>query len=476
MSPTGSPSITNTSALLVPTLIFIALVVAVVGSLGAPLITSVATQFGVSLTTAQWTLTAPLLVGAIAMPVFGRLGAGPHRRRTILSTLAVVVVGSLLTVVPPSFGWLLTGRVAQGAGLGLTALMMGVARDHLPPDRSKGTIAILSVASTIGVGIGYPLAGLLADMAGLRAAYGLGLLITIAALVAAWSSIPDAPARRSATVDVLGAALLGCGLFTLLLAISQTALWINRPALAVLLVSAAAILIGIWVRHENRSAAPLVNLALLRHPVVAGANAIMLVGGIGMYLLLTLVTRYVQTPAAAGYGFGVSVFIAGLVLVPFSVLGFVGGKLVPPLLERLASATVLIIGSAAVLAALAVFALIRNQLWLPFAVMGLLGLGVGVFSAAMPATILDVTPAEETSSAMSFNQVLRSIGFSIGSALGGLTLAAYTPAGSKFPTDFGYTMASWFGAGVMAITVIAALTLRTTTIRANSDDNSAPDQ
>src|SRR5437899_2606708 len=81
---------------LVPSLVFIALVVAAVGSLGAPLITSVATTFDVSLASAQWTLTITLLTGAIATPVLGRLGAGPHRRGTILATLGVVVAGSVL--------------------------------------------------------------------------------------------------------------------------------------------------------------------------------------------------------------------------------------------------------------------------------------------------------------------------------------------------------------------------------------------
>lgn len=63
--------------LLVPALMFIALVVAAVGSLGAPLITSVATSLHVSLGSAQWTLTIALLSGAVATPVLGRLGAGP---------------------------------------------------------------------------------------------------------------------------------------------------------------------------------------------------------------------------------------------------------------------------------------------------------------------------------------------------------------------------------------------------------------
>ncbi|MGH3313332.1 MAG: hypothetical protein ACRDP3_22555 [Streptomyces sp.] len=92
-----------------------------------------------------------------------------------------------------------------------------------------------------------------------------------------------------------------------------------------------------------------------------------------------------------------------------------------------------------------VFALVRGQLWLAFVVMGLLGLGVGAFSAAMPAAILAATPPEETSSAMSFNQVVRSMGFSVGSVLGGLVLAAHTGSGAAFPAEPGYAVAAWPG-------------------------------
>jgi hypothetical protein len=70
----------------------------------------VATSFHVSLDSAQWTLTIALLSGAVATPVMGGLGAGPHRRATILATLAIVVVGSALTALPLPFAWLLVGR------------------------------------------------------------------------------------------------------------------------------------------------------------------------------------------------------------------------------------------------------------------------------------------------------------------------------------------------------------------------------
>src|SRR6185312_9412667 len=196
---------------------FIALVVAAVASLGTPLITSVATSFHVSLGSAQWTLTIALLSGAVATPVLGRLGAGPHRRATILATLAVVVAGSVLTVLPLPFAWLLAGRAAQGVGLGLTALMMGVARDHLPEERSTATIALISVVSIIGAGVGYPLTALLAEIGGVQAAYGFGLLVTAVAFLTAWRWVPAAPEGRSAHVNLAGARALAGWLFLVLL-------------------------------------------------------------------------------------------------------------------------------------------------------------------------------------------------------------------------------------------------------------------
>ena len=450
----------GTERVLVTSLMFIALVVAVVGSLGAPLITSVAVLYRVSLSSAQWTLTSTLLAGAIATPVLGRLGSGRRRREVILWALGVIVTGSVATVLPLPFGWLLAGRALQGTALGLTALMMGVARDQLADGRSGRVIAMLSVASTVGIGLGYPLAGLLTDAGGVRAAYGLGLAITVAALLAGWRAIPPSPPGRSADLDVPGAVLLGGGLLALLIPVSESSLWSSGSPgspgrlLPVLLLALAGVLLAAWVWWENRAAAPLTDLSLLRHPAVAGANLAMFTGGIGMYLLLTLVTRYVQTPSGTGYGFGFSVFTAGLVLVPFSALGFVAGRAAPALRRRLPLTAILAAGAAVVLAALLMFALARSQPWEPFVTMGALGLGVGTFSAAMPGVILAVTPASETSSAMSFNQVVRSVGFSAGSAASGFILSAYTPHGQAFPASAGYSAAAWAGVAAMTVTII----------------------
>ncbi|MGW7427616.1 MFS transporter [Streptomyces sp. NPDC054813] len=400
---------------------FIALVVAAVASLGTPLITSVATSFHVSLGSVQWTLTVALLSGAVATPVLGRLGAGPHRRATILATLAVVVAGSALTVLPLPFAWLLAGRAAQGVGLGLTAL--------------------------------------LAELGGVRAAYGLGLVVTAAALLTAWRSMPEAPEGRSAHVDVAGAVVLAAVLLLVLFLAGERNLWSRHLAVAAGLAVVAVVLLCVWAVIELRSTTPLVDVRAVRHPAVAGANLAMFVGGIGMYLLLTLITRYAQTPYGAGYGFGLTTFIAGLVLIPFSVLGFVAGKLTPRVRTRIAD-PLLLAGSAVVVGGgFALFAAARSDLAELFAAMGVLGFGVGGFSAAMPGVILAVTPKSETSSAMSFNYVVRSVGYSLGSAIGGLILAAGTGPGHLFPDDSAYTTVALVGIGAMAITTLTSLAL-----------------
>jgi predicted MFS family arabinose efflux permease len=433
-------------------IVFIGLVVAVGGSLGAPLITAVAEHYRVSLAAAQWTLTIALLSGAVATPILARLGSGPYRRAVVLGTLAAVVVGSLLTAIPLPFAVLLIGRGIQGVGLGLIALMMATARDHLSAARSGSTIALLSVASTAGIGVGYPLAGLLTDQWGIRAAYGLGVAITAAALLAAALVLPRAPRRSPGRVGRRGAVLLTVALLALLVVISQVDLWRHHVGVASVILLVAVLLLALWAVFEARVETPLVDIRLLRHPAVASANLVMFIGGIGMYLLFSLITRYVQTPAAAGYGFGLDTFQAGLVLIPFSILGFAAGRVLPWLRRRWAARGLLAASTAFVLVAFIVFAVARDHLAEPVAAMSVLGVGVGAFSAAMPAVILAATPKAETASAMGVNQVVRSVGFSIGSALGGLILADHTT--NLFPHQSGYTVAAWTGAAATAATLV----------------------
>lgn len=438
-------------------LICTALAGAVIGSVGAPLITPVATGMHVSLDAAQWTLTVTLFTGAIAGPVLGRLGGGPYRRVTILATLALATAGGLLTVLPLPFAALLIGRGLQGLAVAVGALLMSVARAHLPPERSTSTIAALSVASTVGIGVGYPVISLIDQLAGLRAAYGLGLVLSAVALAIAWRTLPvEAPGERP-RIDVTGALLLAAGTLGLLLVIAEPAIWSTPWSAVGALAVLAAILAG-WAFIELRTTTPLVNLRLLGQGPILRANVAILIAGAGLYLLFSLFTRYVQTPDGAHYGFALPGVAAGAALIPFSLLGFVAGKSVPHLISRITERWTYTLSAVIAAAGALLFVAGNQSLLAVLAAIALLGFAVGGVFAVMPKLVLVGVPQEETASVLSINQIARSMGMSVGSALAGFLLAATTPNGGLLPTRNGYVAAVFWALPLLVVStlVIAA--------------------
>ncbi|RRO14297.1 MFS transporter [Saccharopolyspora rhizosphaerae] len=442
-------------------LVCTALLAAVIGSVGAPLITAVATGMGVSLDAAQWTLTIPLFTGAIAGPLLGRLGSGPYRRVTILITLAVVVFGGLLTVLPLPFWVLLVGRGLQGFGVAGGALLMSVARAHLPPERAASTIGALSVASTVGIGVGYPLISFVDQVAGLRAAYGLGFVLSAAALGIAWRALPVEEPGELPRVDTVGAVLLALGTSGVLLVVAEPEVWASPWWVGCVLAGAAVVLAG-WVAVELRVPAPLVDLRVLGQGPVLRANAALLVAGVGLYLLFSLFTRFVQTPAGVDYGFALPGVAAGAALIPFSVLGFVAGKSLPSLIARVGERGAYALSTAIAVAAALLFAAANQSLVVVLAAIALLGFAVGGISAVMPRLVLAGVPQGETASVLSINQISRSIGFSMGSALAGLLLAA---GGAPLPPEHDYVLAALWALPALAASALVVTANRTTATR-----------
>jgi hypothetical protein len=80
----------------------------------------------------------------------------------------------------------------------------------------------------------------------------------------------------------------------------------------------AAVLIARWIRSENRSTSPLVDMKMMRIPEVWTTNLCALLFGFGMYVLFTTVPQFVETPTRDHYGFGASVTQSGLDLLPFA--------------------------------------------------------------------------------------------------------------------------------------------------------------
>ena len=271
-----------------------------ISSLGAPLVPLVSRDMGVSLSDAQWSLTATLLMGAVSAPIMGRLGDGRWRREAIAGGVMVVLAGCALAAVASSLPLLVVGRTMQGVGLGLVPLAMAAARDALPAPRVGPAIALLSVAAAAGVGAGYPISGFIAEHMGLSAAYWFGAIFSALALAALLPVVPRASETSDAPLDGRGAVLLSAGLVALLLAIGQGGAWGWTSPVILSLLAAAVVVIAVWVVVQLHVPTPLVDIRLLRHPAVLTANVCAFVLGAAMYLFLSSMTAFVQVPRAPG--------------------------------------------------------------------------------------------------------------------------------------------------------------------------------
>jgi predicted MFS family arabinose efflux permease len=436
----------------VPVLVFVGLLVATVSSLGAPLIPTIAADYGVSLGSAQWSLTITLLVGAVATPVVGRLGDGPHRQLVLLAALAALVIGNVFAALSAPFALLLIGRGLQGFGLALIPLAMSIARDHLDPVHSRSALATLSITAIVGVGLGYPLTGLVAQHFSFHIAFWIAAGLGAVAIVGTILVVPSSGHQEARAFDLPGACLLGLGLAGLLLAISEVDEWGFGSTRFLILLPASLVALAGWVWFEARTSMPLIDLRLMRHRTVLSANVTVALAGVGLYMTMSMVIRYVQTPKTVDYGLGASVLVAGLVLVPMSVTSVPSSKLVTYLSRWIKPERLLPLGVLTLALGLIFFALDRSQLWECFVVMGITGIGVGAVFAVIPRLIVSAVPAEETSSALALTQVVRTIGFSIGSALSATILTAHTPSGSLLPHNSGYTVGATVGAGLGLVT------------------------
>ena len=442
--------------LLAAVLVFLAVQSTAVASLGTPLLPTVQRVERVSLAASQWTLTITLLAGAVATPLMGRLGDGRLRRPTTVGAVAVMLAGCVLSALPAGFGVFLAGRVLQGAGLGLVPLATAVARDDLPADRSRPVIVLIGVTTAAGIGIGYPLVGLLAQGLGLYAPFWFAAGLSALALAAALVALPASPARP-ARVDVAGAVLLGAGIAGLLLVLAQGPAWgwSSAATLAGAVVSVA--LLAAWAGWELRARHPLIELRLLGRRTVLAANLTVFLIAVGFYPLASLAVRFAQTPPAAGYGLGAPVVVAAAMLAPFSLASFAASRLAARAARRTSAEFVVAASCALLIVSMVLFLVARNSYPGLVVVMAACGLGVGSVYAVNPLQITGGVPASETGSAISFYQLVRTVAYAIASALSATVLVESTPAGRRFPAGSGYSAAAVVCIAVLVVALAASV-------------------
>ncbi len=414
-----------------------------------PILPQLAVQFSTSTTNIAWMMTGNLLAAAVFTPLLGRIGDLRGRKPMLLVSIAGVVLGSLLAVLGGSYPLVLIGRVLMGLGGGVLPLSIAIVRDELPREKVTGGVALVSASLGVGSGLGLIATGFVMEHGGYKDVFAMGLGLAALAFVAVLFAVRKDPVvDRTGGADPLGALLLAGWLITLLLAVSEGTAWGWGSASIVALFAYTVVLLAAWILVELRMSHPLVDVRMLAKPVVAVTNFSAMLIGFAMYASFALLSDFTQTPSAVGYGFGATVLHAGILLLPSAVGSFLGAPIGARMIGKSGPKLPLVLGG--LLAGLALLSLApwHGAQLNVYVASGVMGLGIGLAYAAMPALINSAVPVEQSGVANGMNAVLRTVGGAVGTAVatailtGSLIpqqlLAGTALAGHALPTESAY--------------------------------------
>ena len=469
MAPSASPQTgetpeeaqRETTNGLVVVLALAGVTVALMQTIVIPLIPELPRLLHASAADTSWAITATLLAAAVATPVMGRLGDMYGKRRALLTSLALLVSGSVVGALSDSLAPMIVGRALQGLAAGVIPLGISIMRDELPAQRLGSATALMSASLGVGGALGLPTAAFLAQKTDWHVLFwgaaGMGALAAVLVL----TLVPESRIRTGGRFDMVGAVGLSAALVSLLLAISKGADWGWTSPLTLGLLATAAIVLVLWGRWELRTAQPLVNLRATTRRQVLLTNIASAVFGFAMFANSLVMPQVLQLPEATGYGLGASMVTVGLVMGPSGLVMMAMAPVSAYITRTHGPKVTLMVGALVVATGYGVSIGLMSAIWQLMLVSTMIGAGIGLAYGAMPALIMGAVPVSETAAANSFNTLMRSVGTSMASAVAGVVLAQMTTALGpiELPSQNGFrtVMAIGAGAALVAFTIASFL-------------------
>lgn len=454
-SKAAPPSTTAVVAVLA----FAGIVVSLMQTLVIPIIPHLPEYLNASASDTAWVVTATLLASAVAVPTMGRLGDMFGKRRLLLISLVLLVVGSIVGAMSSS---LVPRHRTRPPGTRGRRHPLGISimRDVLPPKKLAGAVAIMSAAMGVGGALGLPIAAMIAEYANWHVLFWasavLGGVVTGLILVI----VPESTVRTGGRFDFVGASTL-----------DRT----HHPAPGYLQGQRLGMdqrdnsLHACHRRHRIRRLR-LVGTAdseATRQPTSVSASP----GPTDQRRLHRLRIRdvrlqhglpqVVQLPEATGFGLGGSMLTAGLVMAPSGIVMMLIAPLSSKITNTYGPKITLMTGAVVVALGYAVGIFALHSIWQLIMVAVIIGAGTGMAYGAMPALIMGAVPASETGAANSLNTLMRALGTSFASAIAGVVLAQMTMSlgDATLPTEnaFRVIMALAAGSALMALVLAAFL-------------------
>jgi MFS family permease len=357
-----------------------------------------------------WMLMGFLLVTAVLVVTFGRLGDQYGRAKLFNLGFLIFTIASIILALVPNSGAagaleIIAMRIVQGVGGAMVmANSTAIITDAFPAERRGFALGVNQVAALAGSFFGLVLGGLLSQWHW-RAVFWVSVPVGIWGTWVGYRTLHDKPRDRSRRViiDWWGNVTFGIGLIAVLVAITyglqpyggHTMGWTSPRVLAG--VGCGVALLVAFGIIETRVNDPMIDLHLFRVRAFAAGQAVNLLAAMsrgGLQFMLIIWLQGIWLPLH-GYHYSDTPFWAGIYMLPLTFGFLVAGPASGAVSDRFGARAFATGGL--LLTAATFFGLIllpANFSYAEFAgLLALNGIGMGLMAAPNSAAIMNAVPA-----------------------------------------------------------------------------------
>ena len=186
-------------------------------------------NLGVDVSTVQWLATAYMLGAAVMVPVSAFAYRSVPTRPLFVGTVALLVIGSVIGALAPSFPVLLAGRIVQALGTGLLIpIGMNITLEVAPREKLGTYMGIMGAMTTLGPSLSVIVAGVLLAAFSWHMLMAVFAVLSAACLVFGAVMLGDIAKLTRPKLDAPSVALVGVALIGLMYGVSTCLLYTSR--------------------------------------------------------------------------------------------------------------------------------------------------------------------------------------------------------------------------------------------------------
>jgi len=266
-------------------------------------------DLGVDVNTVQWLATAYMLGAAVMVPVSAFAYRSLPTRPLFCGTVALLVVGSVIAALAPSFPVLLVGRIVQSLGTGmLIPIGMNITLEAAPREKLGTYMGIMGAMTTLGPSVSVILAGVLLSVAPWRVLLWVFAGLSLLCLLSGAVLLGNIAKLTRPRLDALSVALIGLALVGILYGVSTA--FNGNLVISIACIVVGCVLLVPFVKRQRTLEQPLIDL----RPLSVAPFAIGVVAN--MISLITIFSMNILVPTYMQSVLGTPSLVASLVLFP----------------------------------------------------------------------------------------------------------------------------------------------------------------